>query len=280
MSFDSPELHALRKQRQPIIAREMAWHENEAAKRSALDRLLYGPPAFDQIVQQGSLFLNQEPGSLVLDMACGEGKETLSFALQGLHVIGVDLSHSQLLNTRQLIEGSTVAEHVHFVQANVEQLPFARNTLPAVYGKAILHHVDIRIAQHEVLRVLKPCGRATFAEPLSDHPLFRLARILTPQWRTLDEHPLTYAELQSFASLFAQSETGTAFLLAPVAYLLRFFPGVNALFGPLYSILQRIDRLLFRYVPILRRIAWYGLVYVHNLEITCPDRNQQIKESL
>jgi SAM-dependent methyltransferase len=273
MSFDGPELRVLRKRRQSVIEREMAWHENEAAKRYALDRLLYGPPAFDKLLQQGSQFLNQEPGKLVLDMACGEGKETLAFALQGLRVIGVDLSHSQLLRTRQLIESHAAAEHVHFVQANVEQLPFARNTLPAVFGKAILHHVDVSTAQHEVLRVLKPCGRATFAEPLSDHPLFRLARKLTPQWRTLDEHPLTYGELQDFANSFAQSETGAAFLLAPVAYVLRLVPGLRALFRPVHSSLQRLDRALFKYMPMLRQMAWYGLIFVHNVETLHRDGN-------
>jgi ubiquinone/menaquinone biosynthesis C-methylase UbiE len=257
-------LNPPRDSRKAILASELAWYEQEGHRRFSLDRLLYAPPAFDAVVQSSFSFLQMRPGELVLDMGCGEGKETLQLAQQGLLVVSIDLSHHQLCRARQRLEESAPDARVCFVQANAEALPFASDSFRIIYGKAILHHLDIDLSARETRRLLRRSGRATFAEPMAHHPFFWLARRLTPRLRTKDEHPLTFGELRRFCAFFRRSEIEEYFLLAPAGCLFRVWPGGEPFFRRLHAILRRVDVWLFGMFSLLRELAWYGLVKVEN----------------
>jgi SAM-dependent methyltransferase len=248
--------------RKVIIARELVWHEEEANRRFSLDTFLYGPPAFDRVVQSSLAFLQMRPGELILDLGCGEGKETLQLVQQGLLVVSVDLSHHQLCRSRQRVQEAARDAKVFFVQANAEELPFASDSLDFVYGKAILHHLDIDLSAIEIKRILTQKGRASFAEPMAHHPLFWIARRLSPRLRTKDEHPLTFRELRHFGANFNQSEIEEHFLLTLFSYLFRMMPGGETIFRSLNSFLQRIDARLFLRFSKLKEMAWYGLIKI------------------
>lgn len=250
-----------REQRREVIQRELEWHDQEGHKRRPLDRILYAPPAFDDVVQAGLDFLTAEAGDWVLDIGGGEGKQTLTLAEQGYRVISLDLSQAQLAEARERIEANHPGLKVYFVQANAEELPFKAESLPAVYGKAVIHHLDMDIMARELHRVLPVRGRATFAEPLAYHPLIWLGRLLTPKLRTQDERPMARTELVAFARRFAAWQSQQVYLLAPLAYLIRVLPGGEGPFRVLHRLLRGIDSLLLK-LPILRDLAWYGLVHV------------------
>lgn len=256
--------------RRQVIQRELAWHEEEAHRRFWLDALLYDPPAFDAVVETGFNFLNLQPNDRILDMGCGEGKEVLALAQRGLCVIAIDLSFSQLQRVRSLIFSQFPAAKVHFVQANAEQLPFAADSFHIVYGKAILHHLDLAYSASQLAKLLVPGGRASFAEPMAHHPLIALGRLLTPAMRTQDEHPLTVAELDQFVDLFAQADVQNFFFLAPLSYVFRWLPGGERLFVKFHRWLQKIDGRLFARSAFFRRHAWYKVV---NLQINAPTRS-------
>ena len=57
-----------------------------------------------------------------------------------------------------------------------EQLPFGPDRFDVVVGKAVLHHLDVARAAPELHRVLRPGGRAAFAEPLGTNPVIAFAR--------------------------------------------------------------------------------------------------------
>lgn len=244
-----------------VIARELAWHEQEAHRRTALE-FLYAPPAFDPVVQACLGFLAVQPGQRVLDVGCGEGKETLALGLAGARVVATDLSLVQMELAQRRLSAHRAPFAVAFVQANGEATPFADAAFDAVHGKAILHHLDLALAASEVNRLLTPGGRAAFAEPLAHHPLFWLARRLSPHMRTRDERPLALCELHAFAGRFAQADVDVLFLLAPLAYLFRLVPRCERLFRVAHRWLHALDRLVLRAVPFLRRFAWYGVVTV------------------
>lgn len=248
--------------RRIVVANERKWHEEEAHRRHFLDTLLYDPPAFEDVIASGIQFLKARQGQRILDLGCGEGKETLALAQQGLRVVGTDLSRQQLLRTQARLRAHGLAENVYLVQANAEELPFRAQVAPLVYGKAVIHHLDPDLSAGEIGRVLQPGGKATFAEPLSRHPLFWLARRLTPRLRTQDEHPFSGTELESFGARFQTCEPEYFYLLSPVAYVVRLLPGGESLFARLHRFLRKIDRRLLQRFPILRRWAWYGAVHV------------------
>ena len=248
--------------RKTIITSERKWHEEKAHRRFSLDEFLYAPPAFEQVVHSSFVFLQMSPGEMVLDMGCGEGKETLQLAQQGLFVVSTDLSLLQLCRARQRVQKSALGAQACFVQADAERLPFASGSFRIIYGKAILHHLEIYLSAQEIKRLLRRGGRATFAEPLAHHPLFWLARQVTPQLRTKDEHPLSFSELRRFGAYFSHLEVEGHFFLSPLSYLFRMLPGGESLFRRIHAFLQRLDKRLFGIFSFLKELAWYGSIKV------------------
>jgi ubiquinone/menaquinone biosynthesis C-methylase UbiE len=98
-------------------------------------------------------------GKKVLEIGTGNGADGVMFALNGAHYTGVDLTDAALEATRrhfavQKLPGS-------FRTENAESLTFADETFDWVYSHGVLHHTpNTQQAVDEVLRVLKPGGRA------------------------------------------------------------------------------------------------------------------------
>jgi SAM-dependent methyltransferase len=241
---------------------ELAWFDHSDERRGWLDRFLYGPPAFDAVLKAGFDFLDARLGERVLDLGCGEGRETLKFSQIGLRVVGVDVSYNQLRRTQARLGSAPTPSLVNLVQADAAHLPFASGAFRFVYGKAILHHLDMALGMVEIRRVLQIGGRASFAEPLAQHPLLKFARLLTPPLRTHDEHPLTWDECERFAQTFSSWNLVPEYLLAPLAYPLRLASGGAGAFRWMHARLERIDKKLFRCGRGFEQLAWYGVINV------------------
>ena len=270
-----PHEPAAQSNREDVIAKERRWHEEEAQRRFSLDRLLYAPPTFDAVVADGFSFLNLSNAADVLDMGCGEGKETQRLAERGMTVVSVDLSHAQLCRARERVRQHAADATAAFIQANAERLPFRSDSFHHIYGKAVLHHLDVDISAREIRRLLDEGGRATLAEPMAAHPLFWSARKLTPTFRTRDEHPLTCAELRRFMSTFDRPHVRFFFLFTPLSYVFRVLPNGERLFRRVHDALHRLDQWLFARVPWLTRFAWYDMV---NVEVSKPGSNSAPQE--
>jgi trans-aconitate 2-methyltransferase len=100
------------------------------------------------------------PDDVVLDIGCGDGRNTLAIAksVPAGRVVGVDLSANMVAHA--------AAEHCHppvgnlrFTQADAAALPFT-SEFSAVFSNATLHWVpDQRAAVHSIARALRPHGR-------------------------------------------------------------------------------------------------------------------------
>ena len=75
-------------------------------------------------------------GRLVLDVGCGTGRYAEVAADLDADVVGVDLSYAIDAAYRNMGR----RERVHFVQADVFQLPFREATFDAAYSIGVLHH--------------------------------------------------------------------------------------------------------------------------------------------
>lgn len=254
---------SVRSSNRKATAYERAWFEGAAPQRRALDHILYDPPAFDQVVKLGLHFLGLAEGDQVLDLGCGEGKETVQMVQLGAHVVALDISYQQLMKAQHQLDGHRGEGRVSLIQANAEQLPFAPNSFRRIYGKAILHHLDLPAAADEIGRVLDKRGRACFAEPLAHHPLFWVARRLTPNLHSANESPLTLSQLDWLRRLFGQCQVVSHFLISPLAYPLRLLPGGEGRFRQTHASLAKLDERLFAAFPRLRRWSWYGLVNIY-----------------
>ncbi len=133
-----------------------------------------------------------------------------------------DLSPGYLAEARRRAFVNDVA--VEFVHADAERLPFADGSFARVWGNAILHHLDVRIAAGELRRVLRPGGIAVFCEPWGENPLLNWARRRLPypgKERTADEQPLRRRHLGVLREVFPSLEIDGHQLLSMVRRVLR-----------------------------------------------------------
>lgn len=113
------------------------------------DKVRAGDP---EMVHQ--ILLDAEIGSnsLVLDVGCGTGNNTLLFAYtSNVRMVGSDLSKGMLL------QAATKTSLIPFVQSSAEILPFFDNTFDLVFMTEVIHHLkDVQSALKEIQRILKP----------------------------------------------------------------------------------------------------------------------------
>jgi SAM-dependent methyltransferase len=190
-------------------------------------------------------------GRRVLDYGCGHGMATVVLARRGAHVTGIDLSAGYVEEARRRGVANEVG--AAFLQADAEDLPFPDHSFNAVWGSAILHHLDLRRAGAELRRVLKPDGIAVFCEPWGGNPLLGLARryVAYPgKHRTPDERPLRAADLGPLRQFFPRIDCQGFQLLGVARRLLRRE-------SPAGGWLDQLDARLLRRWPALENWSRY-----------------------
>jgi SAM-dependent methyltransferase len=139
---------------------------------------------------------------------------------------------------------------------DAENLQFPDASFDLVCGSGILHHLKLDQAYAEISRVLTPSGAAIFLEPLGHNPFINLYRRMTPELRSVDEHPLLLSDLELARNYFESIDT-RFFHLATLA-------GVGARsskhFGSVVGALDELDATLFAMIPWLRKFAWISVI--------------------
>ena len=131
-----------------------------------------------------------KPGKKILEVGCGTGIFTEKLAQTGAEVLAIDLSPDLLMKARNRV----LKNNVNLIEADLEKLPFDKNSFDSVVGVSILHHVDLGKALREIYRVLKVGGKIVFSEP----------NMLNPQIMIMFSHP-------RLRKLIGATETETPF---------------------------------------------------------------------
>jgi len=124
-------------------------------------------------------------GIAALELGCGTGLFTRTFAETGCRIVAIDVS-ADLLD-RALIKN--MPGDVRFRLEDAEQLSFPDQSFDVVIGSSVLHHLDVDRALPEIRRVLKPGGRMVFAEPNMMNPQIALQRNVSFLRRWAGESP-------------------------------------------------------------------------------------------
>ena len=103
----------------------------------------------------------------VLDVACGPGFLTLSFAARAAHATGCDATDAFLALARDEAERRGLAGVVAFESGDAEALPYADETFDVVACRAAFHHFPhpARVLR-EMRRVARRGGRLVVADML------------------------------------------------------------------------------------------------------------------
>lgn len=212
-----------------------------------LDHETWIRPALDR--------LGEVSGLPVLDYGCGHGMAAIVLARRGARVTAFDLSPGYLIEARRRAVANDTT--VEFVQADAERLPFADGSFARVWGNAILHHLDVRLACRELHRILQPGGSAVFCEPWGENPLLAWARRRLPyagKERTPDEQPLRRRHLSVLRETFPSLQVEGYQLLSMARRVLRR--------GRFVSGLEWCDARLLRVAPSLSQFCRYVVLTV------------------
>ena len=190
-------------QNNSVLQREKDFH-NQLANEINIEQLLVRE-SFESPTAIENRFALQIMGDLkgkkVLDLGCGAGETSIYFALQGADVCACDIAENLVEVAGRLAEKFKVA--IKFSAASSTQLPYADESFDYVFGNGVLHHVELKPTSREIKRVLKTNGKAVFVEPLPYNPVINVYRRMAAKVRSADEHPLSFNQLENFASIFS-----------------------------------------------------------------------------
>ncbi|MDA0999458.1 MAG: class I SAM-dependent methyltransferase [bacterium] len=188
----------------------------------------------------------------VLDYGAGEGWSSVILARRGAKVAAFDIAHGNALMASRRAAANGVGDRVALQEMAGERLGYRSGVFQAVYGNAVLHHVDLEAAGRELLRVLRPGGVAVFSEPWGGNPVLEFVRRHVPyrgKDRTPDERPLRVEDVEKLRALFPTLEIRPYQLLSMIR---RQFP-----WRPLIRALEAADGRLLKLFPSLWRYCRY-----------------------
>jgi ubiquinone/menaquinone biosynthesis C-methylase UbiE len=115
--------------------------------------------------------------SYFLDLGCGNGRNSVHLANEGMGVVGCDFSKALLEIAQNKFEWNRVFDRTQVVQGDISFLPIKNETFDAALYIATIHHLplqDERLASlKEVRRILKPGGRALVSAWAQEQDKFR-----------------------------------------------------------------------------------------------------------
>ncbi len=208
----------------------------------------------------------------ILDLGSGMGDASIYFALKGAKVNSIDISSKMVNIVNRMAKKNGVKSNIKADVMVAEDLKFKSNTFDFVFGNGVLHHVIPRLALHEVHRVLKKGGTATFIEPLGHNPVINIYRSVADKVRTPTEVPLKYNTLDSLtdAKFITRQHQEFHFTTLLIFLWFYFIEGINPnrerywkkiindsekIKIP-FTVLSSIDKFLLKVFPFLRKFCW------------------------
>jgi SAM-dependent methyltransferase len=189
-----------------------------------------------------------------LELGCGLGSTSLQIGRVARAVTAIDLS--EVAVSKAADEAARIGlTNAHFRCMNAETLDFPDASFDVVFGKGIIHHLDLDRTFAAIRRVLRPGGSVIFYEPLGHNPVINAYRNRTLDSRTPDEHPLFRSDIELARRHFGSVEIEVFGLLTLLGVPFR----NSVVAKPLLAALRSLDRLVLA-LPGVRWLGWYALI--------------------
>lgn len=113
------------------------------------------------------------PGTKLIDLACGDGSDLAYYKKLGADIYGLDASEEMIALAKEKLPDANIQVGLF------EKIPFADNYFDAVVSKyALMTSADLKPVFTEILRVLKPGGVMVY---LVTHPFRQYFEKKSPQ---------------------------------------------------------------------------------------------------
>ncbi len=228
-------------------------------------KILSVPPYVNYAIQE----LGDIRNKMVLDCGTGSGM-TAALLSRRAAAHSFDIEDSASIAKRIVAEYGNIS-NVHFKVMNMCSLEYADNSFDAALGIQMLHHVgNIREAAKELNRVLKPGGKAVFAETWRSSPVRRFRSLASKLFDFVDvkERALDRTDIIAFSMEFGSSETTVPedifCLWKPLAAIgsLPVLRKMAFAFEPMSLWLEMMDRLTYRALPMVRNSSYFIMLTV------------------
>ena len=195
-------------------------------------------------------------GKALLEIGCGIGTNTIAFARAGAFVTALDISSEMVAVARERAAREGLSERVLTIHSSVEEMDFPEGSFDVVYGHSVLHHLELSSAIPRIARALRPGGIASFLDPLDHNPILNGMRKLTPDIRTPTEKPLSTEDIRAIGRSFSSLDRQEFHFLSLAAFVWYYVVRNERFFRATLGVLSKLDRMVFRTMPSLRRFAW------------------------
>ena len=240
--MDSQRLQRLENER--AFHNDRFSHESRDAQGKYYACIKHGSGQFDDRVMELAR------GADVLEYGCGAAIQGMEVAAAARSLTGIDISDVAIADAQASARRAGLA-NTRYVTMDAEDMTFPDGSFDLVFGRGIIHHLDLERCFASVARVLRPGGTALFWEPLGHNPVLNRYRDRTPAARTPDEHPLVKADFD-LARRFFDVEKLRFYGLTTIASVpVRDTPLGDALL----NVTAVIDDLLF--ASPAKWLAWY-----------------------
>ena len=198
------------------------------------------------------LFAELKSGnSFFLEYGCGTGYYLTSISNKIKKGVGIDISDVSIEKARRIAEESSI-KNIDFFVMDAMNTTFSDEEFDMIHGKAILHHLDLKLSLIEIKRILKKDGKAIFLEPLDTNPVIKLYRKLTPKARTADEQPLRIKDIKIIKKIFPSTEIYYYSFLTLFSVPFR----NTKLFPKILNILSFLDKIILNKYSPFKWLAW------------------------
>jgi SAM-dependent methyltransferase len=187
-------------------------------------------------------------GKRVLEICGHHGEYGAILAHLGADVDSVDIAEPLVAMARDRARVNNLDGKLRPAVMSVHEMQFPNDTFDVVFGKASLHHLDLKLARDEIHRVLKPGGYGVFSEPVHLLPIVSKLRALVPikaDAESPDEKPLSQQDLDEFCRPFSRVEI----------HHFRLLGRLDRVIKSAGHMLARIDTEILQRVPALRPTA-------------------------
>ena len=237
-----------------INLREKKFHNKLQLKSKGRFENIFYKALYNMFEDFNAYISKMAQNKTVLDYGCGVGSITEKIAkLSPSKLFGIDISEVSI--DKAIENARTLNLQIDYTVDNCENTKFKAKTFDLVFGSGILHHLNLEKSIIEINRVLKENGEMVFLEPLGTNPLINLYIKLTPNSRSVDEHPLLKKDFDFINSLFKTVSIKYYGFFTLIFFLFYNNPNDSLTF----KIISKLDNYFFK-AKYFKNLAWSVMI--------------------